>query len=162
MQWVALTLGVCLVSALLPVINAELYLIALATQQPQLRWWLLGLTAAVGQLIGKLVYFYLGRGSVRLPTRWHRLHRSADPQRHRRWSGRLTRFRQTCRNRPVWAATVLLTAAVVGLPPLAATSFAAGVAGISVRLFVLTGLIGRFARFSAIVASPGLLQHWWF
>lgn len=161
MHWIALTLGVCLISALLPVVNAELYLVALVTRQPQLAWWLLGLAAAVGQLTGKLVFFYLGRGSVRLPARW-RLHRAADPQRYRRWSGRLARFRQTCRDRPVWAGSVLLTAAVVGLPPLAATSFAAGVAGISVRLFVLTGLAGRFARFSAIAASPGLLQQWWF
>lgn len=162
MQWIALTLGISLISALLPVVNAELYLIALVTQQPQLAWWLVGLAAAVGQLIGKLAFFYLGRGSVRLPARWRRLHHAADPQRHRRWSGRLARFRQTCRDRPVWTAAVLLTAAAVGLPPLAATSFAAGVAGISVRLFVLTGLIGRFARFGAIAASPGLLAQWWF
>lgn len=159
MEWLALTLGVCLISALVPMINAELYLVVLVTQQPQLPWWLVGLAAAVGQMAGKLVFYYAGRGSLWLPAR---LRRCADPDRRRRWSARMTRFQQTCRNRPVCTASVLLVAAAAGLPPLAATSFVAGMARISLVTFMVTGLVGRFARFSAVAASPGLLATWWF
>ncbi|MGH4017368.1 MAG: VTT domain-containing protein [Gammaproteobacteria bacterium] len=156
MEWIAVTVGVCLVSALLPVVNAEIYLVGLVTQQPQLPWWLVGLAAAVGQLAGKLVFFYAGRGSLRLPARLRR-----TSQRHGRWSARLARFQQTCRDRPVWTASMLLIAAGVGIPPFAATSFVAGVARISLGMFLATGLAGRFARFGAIAASPGLLSTWW-
>lgn len=159
MEWLAFTLGFCLVSALVPVVNAELYLVALVTQQPQLPWWLVGLAAAVGQMLGKLVFYFAGRGSLRLPAR---LRRKADPNRWRRWSVWLTQFQQTCRHRPVWTAGVLLIAATVGLPPLAAMSFVAGVARISPGTFVVTGLVGRFVRFGTIAASPGLLSIWWF
>ncbi|MGH3910302.1 MAG: VTT domain-containing protein, partial [Pseudonocardiaceae bacterium] len=151
-----------------PVVNAEIYLVGLVTQQPQLAWWLVGLTAAVGQLAGKLVFYYAGRGSLRLPARlWSmhrlsRLRRTSDPARRGRWSARLDRLQETCRDRPVWTAGVLVTAAVVGLPPFAATSFVAGVARISLGMFVVTGLVGRFVRFSAIAVSPGLLSTWWF
>lgn len=156
MEWIALTLGVCLVSALVPVVNAEIFLVGLVTQQPQLLWWLVGLAAAVGQLAGKLVFYYAGRGSLRLPARLRR--KSAG---HGRWSARLVRFQQTCRDRPVWTAGVLLTAAAVGLPPFAATSFVAGVARVPLGVFLATGLVGRFARFGTIAAAPGLLGTWW-
>lgn len=157
MEWIALTVGVCLISALVPVVNAEIYLVGLVTQQPQLPWWLVGLAAAVGQLAGKLVFYYAGRGSLRLPARLRR-----DSERRGRWSARLARLQQTCRDRPVWTAGVLVTAAVVGLPPFAATSFVAGVARVSLGTFLATGLLGRFVRFSAIAAAPGLLSTWWF
>ncbi|MGH3909129.1 MAG: VTT domain-containing protein [Pseudonocardiaceae bacterium] len=162
MEWLALTLGVCLISALVPVVNAEIYLVGLVTQQPQLAWWLVGLTAAAGQMAGKLVFYYTGRGSLRLPGRLSRLRRASDPARRGRWSARLDRLQETCRDRPVWTAGVLVTAAGVGLPPFAATSFVAGVARIPVGTFVVTGLTGRFVRFSAIAVSPGLLSTWWF
>ncbi|HEY2766392.1 MAG TPA: VTT domain-containing protein [Pseudonocardiaceae bacterium] len=161
MQWIALTIGVCLVSALVPVVNAEIYLVALVTQQPQLPWWQVGLAAAVGQLTGKLVFFYAGRGTLRL-RRWSSNGRRVDSRRSDRWSARLARFQDTCQDRPVWSSGVLLTSATVGLPPFAATSLAAGVAGIRVELFLVTGLVGRFVRFGALAASPGLLSMWWF
>ncbi|MGH4026796.1 MAG: hypothetical protein ACRDRV_19665 [Pseudonocardiaceae bacterium] len=177
MEWFALTLGVCLISALMPVVNAELYLVALVTQQPQLPWWLVGLAAAAGQMLGKLVFYYAGRGSLRLPAqqwsirrlsrpwstrRLSRPRRSADPDRWRRWSAWLTRLQQTCQARPVWTAGVLLAAATVGLPPLATTAFVAGAARISPATFMVVGLVGRFVRFSTIAAAPGLLATWWF
>ncbi|MFN2495134.1 MAG: VTT domain-containing protein [Pseudonocardiaceae bacterium] len=165
MEWIALIIGVCLVSALVPVVNAELFLVGLVIQQPQLPWWLVGLAAAVGQLIGKLVFYYAGRGALRLPARrgsLGRLRRKPDPALESRWAARLARFQQTCRDRPIWSAGVLVTSAGVGVPPFAATSLVAGAARIPLGMFVVTGLVGRFARFSAIAVSPGLLGTWWF
>lgn len=157
MQWIALTIGVCLVSALAPVVNAEIFLVGLVIEQPQLPWWLVGLAAAVGQLAGKAVFYYAGRGALRLPARLRR-----ESPRDGRWSAPLARFRRTCRERPVWTAGVLLTAAAVGVPPFAAASFVAGVARVGLGTFLVTGLLGRFVRFSAVAAAPGLLGTWWF
>lgn len=159
MQWIALTIGVCLLSALIPVVNAEIYLVALVTQQPQLPWWLVGLAAATGQMIGKLLFYYAGRGVLRLPRRLQRL---SEWERRGRWAGRLKRFQETCRDRPIWTAGVLLVSAGLGVPPFAAMAVVAGIAQVDVRVFAATGLVGRFMRFGAIAAFPGVVHAWWF
>lgn len=159
MEWIGLTFGYAVVSALVPVVNAELYLVGLMARQPQLAWWLVGLTAAAGQMVGKLVYYYAGRGTLTLPAR---LRRRSERAGTGRWSRRLTRFQELCQHRPVWTAGVLLTSAALGVPPYLAIAVLAGVGRVPLATFVVTGLLGRFARFGAIAASPGLLSTWWF
>lgn len=159
MQWIALTVGVSLLSALIPVVNAEIYLVALVTQQPQLPWWLVGLAAASGQMIGKLLFYYAGRGVLRLPRRLQRL---SEWERRGRWAARLKRFQETCRDRPLWTVGVLLVSAALGVPPFAAMAVVAGIAQVDVRAFAVTGLVGRFIRFGSIAAFPGLINAWWF
>ena len=159
MEWIGLTFGYSVVSALVPVVNAELYLVGLMTRQPQLAWWLVGLAAAAGQMVGKLVYYYAGRGTLRLPAR---LRRRSERQSAGHWSRRLARFQQTCHDRPVWTVGVLLASASIGLPPYLAIALLAGVGRVPLPTFLVTGLVGRFARFGAIAASPGLVNTWWF
>lgn len=163
MEWIGLTLGYSAVSALIPVFNIEVYLVGLVSQQPQLRWWLLGLAAAIGQLAGKTLFYFAGRGSLRLP---HWLHRHTGSRGEGRWARRLQRmhhrFHHTAQHRPVWTIVVLLASATVGLPPFAATALIAGLAKVPLSVFLATGLAGRFVRFSAIAVSPGLLSAWWF
>jgi membrane protein YqaA with SNARE-associated domain len=38
----------------------------------------------------------------------------------------------------------------------------AGIAQVDVRVFAATGLVGRFMRFGAIAAFPGVVHAWWF
>lgn len=159
MEWLGLTFGYSLLSALIPVFNAELYLIGLAAKQPQLPWWLLGITAATGQMVGKLVFYYAGRGSIALPAR---LRRKSDKERTGRFARWFARFRDTARERPAWAFAVLLVSAAVGLPPYAASAVLAGVARVNLSVFLVSGLLGRAVRFGAIAASPGLLDSWFF
>lgn len=159
MQWIGLTFGYALVSALVPVVNAELYLVGLMAAQPQLAWWLVALAAAAGQMVGKLAYYYAGRGTLALPAR---LRRRPEPDSTGRWSRRLTRFQQTCQHRRWWTAGVLLTSSALGVPPYLAIAVLAGVGRVPLPTFVVTGLVGRFARFGAIAASPGLVTGWWF
>lgn len=159
MEWIGLTSSVCFVSALVPVVNTEIYLVGLVTQQPQLPWWLLGPAAAVGQMAGKRLFYYAARGSLRLPAR---LQRHSGWSGGGRWSRRLVRFQETCRERPAWAVGVLLVSASLGLPPFLMITVIAGMARIPVTTFLVTGLAGRFARFAAIAASPGVVRAWWF
>jgi membrane protein YqaA with SNARE-associated domain len=49
---------------------------------------------------------------------------------------------------------------VFGLPPFMFTTVLAGLAGMSTPLFVATGAIGRFARFTVLAASPAVMASW--
>ncbi|MDQ3105042.1 MAG: hypothetical protein M3Q87_07445 [Actinomycetota bacterium] len=137
------TVGVCLASAWIPVINAEAYLAAVATQQP-LPWWALALAATVGQMIGKVGFFLLGRQSLS----WGWLTRRMAKANVGRWVDRMTGAAEA---RP-WAAwAVVLASAGVGLPPFAVISFLAGQVRVSLLAFCVLGSAGRFARFAGIV-----------
>ena len=159
MEWIGLTFGYSVVSALVPVVNAELYLVGLMTRQPQLAWWLVGLAAAACPVPRSSRRACRPSAPPRLPAR---LRRRSERQNAGRWSRRLTRFQQTCHNRPVWTVGVLLASASIGLPPYLAIALLAGVGRVPLPTFLVTGLVGRFARFGAIAASPALINTWWF
>jgi membrane protein YqaA with SNARE-associated domain len=142
-----------------PVFNTELYLVGLATARPQLHWGWLGLTAAVGHMIGKLVFYYAGQGALVLPAR---LRREPDRQRAGRWRPQLHRFQETLQRRPMWMVGALLVSALTGLPPFGAMSLLAGLVRVRLGTFLVIGLVGRFVRFAAVAASPSLLTTWWF
>lgn len=153
MDWLLLTSGTAFASAFVPVLNLELFLVGLLTQQPGLPWWGVALVAAVAQVAGKLVFYLAGRGALWLPGWLHRRHRERGRGRIAYW---LRRFRVLCRRRPVWTAAVLFLSALVGLPPFAATSLLAGTGGVPLTVFLATSLTGRTIRFAAIAAAPKL------
>ncbi|WP_221491383.1 VTT domain-containing protein [Crossiella cryophila] len=157
-MWLALSLGMGIASALIPIIVLEAYVLAVVLAQPQLPWWAMGLVVAVGQVAGKLLYFYAGRGDITLPKF---LRRERDPERPKgKWSVRVDRFREVCARRPGWSYSVMLLSATASVPPYAAIAVIAGVARVSLLNFVSACLIGRFARFAALAAAPALVSGW--
>jgi membrane protein YqaA with SNARE-associated domain len=155
MAWLALTLAVGFVSSVVPVLNTELFVAGLMVERPGVAWWLIGIAAAVGQVTGKLLYYYAGRGGVNLPQR---LRKSANGK--GRWKRCVSMFRQWCRTKPLYSAAIMSSSAVVGVPPIAATSIAAGAGTVSLRWFVGITLPGRALRFAAIAAAPALVVGW--
>lgn len=150
---IALTFGTCAISALIPVISAELYLLGMAALTTAPCIWVLAAAAATGQITGKLAYYYAGRGMLRLPWR---------PARGRwavRWQRRLARWRAAAETRSGWTTASVGTSAVLGIPPLGAMSVFAGCARLPVAMFAGIGVAGRYARFSLILALPGLLAR---
>ncbi|WP_406689106.1 hypothetical protein REH65_23430 [Saccharopolyspora sp. ID03-671] len=152
------TFGVSVASALLPLISVELFVVGLVLKEPEIPWWVLALVIAAGQIGGKLLHYYAARGSIRLPGLVRR-EREA-PKTRGRWRAWLESFRENCRNRPVWAGAVLLVSAVASLPPFAAVAFVAGWAKVPVTTFLLTGFVGRFARFGVLAAAPTAMTTW--
>lgn len=178
--------GVAVTSALLPPVNLELYLIGLVLKAPQLPWWLLAVVVAVGQLSGKLVYFQIGRGTlngrtllrrssrvrpiflrlrllyrtvltrVRASALLRRLrpHRADTPSRVRGW---MDRIREQFTGTPTRTAGFLLFSAFTSLPPFAWVVVAAGAARVPLRTFLVTGLVGRIARFGLVAIGPVIL-----
>jgi membrane protein YqaA with SNARE-associated domain len=181
-MWLLVALLVATGSAVFPPISIEFFVIGFGLEHPHLPYLAFGAVIAVGQVAGKLLYFYAGRGSIRLPAFLHR--RTTDaadaparpPSWRRPWrvltGSRLWRggaawlrtkwawLREKCERHPKWMVGATVTSSLIGLPPLIATTVLAGLAGLSLRTFVLASFPGRFVRFSALAASPMMVHHW--
>ncbi len=149
--------GVSVVSALMPVISIELFVMGLVLKGPALPWWLLAVVVTAGQIGGKVLHYYAARGAIRLPRF---LHLKSAREGNGRWRGWLQHFRDRCHDRPAWTNGVLFFSATTSLPPYAATAVVAGWARIPLHTFVITGLTGRFLRFTALILAPGVVAAW--
>ena len=141
------TLGYGLVSALLPVVNAEAYAVLAGHRTGHAVIVVIAL--AVGQTAGKLLLFEAARrGTGRLNQKLARRNRSGRAQaRAARWAEPIRRWLSS---RRTGLPTVFVSAAV-GIPPLALVSLAAGTANLRRWEFATACLVGRLIRFAALV-----------
>jgi len=143
--WIALVcFGLAIASALLPWINAELMLLAVAgplTSPTGPLVVVLAVTA--GQLTGKSALYWLAR-RARLPP-------SA------RMGRAIERWRDTYERRPIAMRAVMLASATFGFPPFYLTTLVAGALRIGFGTFLAAGLLGRLLHFGAIAMVPGLV-----
>ncbi|GAB2484629.1 hypothetical protein GCM10027063_28240 [Promicromonospora xylanilytica] len=112
----------------------------------------LAAVAAAGQVAGKLLWYWAGAGTTRLP--WLRRKLEAP-----KVSAAMTRWRDRTDGRPVYTGLVLLASAFAGLPPFMLMSVVAGVLRVRMWLFVGTGLVGRFLRFWIVLEAA---DYAWF
>ena len=138
------TFVVCFVAGLVPLVNAEIYLIGVTTMvvTSPAPLPMVVLLAALGQMVAKVLLYYGALGALELPGGRHR--------------ERLARARvrmQAWQEKPKW---ILFASALLGLPPFYLVSLAAGALRIGIRTFCVLGLIGRILRFAVIVAIPWL------
>jgi membrane protein YqaA with SNARE-associated domain len=141
-------LAVSFVSALFPLVNAEAFLAWVATRD-SVSLALAAAVAAVGQVAGKLIWYYAGLRTVESEWLRRKLAKSKREQTLATWQART-------HDRP-WAAGLLVfAAAFVGLPPYLAVAAIAGLLGVGVRLFVVTGVVGRFLRFWLVLELASL------
>lgn len=131
------TFAVAAVSAVIPFVAIDVFLVGVALMAPAAALPLVVALAAAGQLAGKLPIYWACRGVAALPGR-HR----ARLERVRAWVARWDRAPRG----------VLLASAVLGLPPFSVISTAAGVLGVEALTFSALVLLGRGLRFAAIVA----------
>ncbi|HWD04773.1 MAG TPA: hypothetical protein VG674_20220 [Amycolatopsis sp.] len=169
MGWLLVTLGVAFGSAIVPLVNAELFVVGLTASQHNPHWLWLGGAVALGQMGGKLLYYLAARGSIRLPRLLHdRLHREHAPSARRdRWRRRtkvirakIEALRERCLRHPHWMAGTYGVSSVTGLPPFMATSVLAGMVRMRLVTFLVAGLAGRWVRFSLLAAAPAVFTGW--
>lgn len=141
--WLA-TLGVALASAVIPVINIEIYLLGAAALAPASMAVPLVLAASIGQMVGKVVVYFAATGVLRLPGR--------------RLRAALEGMNTTLRDRPRMGNALVFASASAGLPPFFVVSVAAGAARMSLPGFIVFGFLGRLVRFGVIVALPHLAR----
>jgi membrane protein YqaA with SNARE-associated domain len=138
------TYVVCLLAGLIPLINAEVYLVGVtlwAVRSPA-QLPAIVVLASLGQMTAKVILYYTAAGAMRLPRGRYQARLEAARDRIERW-----------RHRPLW---VLAVSSTLGLPPFYLVSLAAGAMRIRMRTFLAIGTAGRLVHFAVVVAIA-----WW-
>jgi membrane protein YqaA with SNARE-associated domain len=146
MNWLAesgLAAAIGVVSALLPIVNAEAYALLAAARTRGVGAVAVVAALAAGQTVGKLLLFQSARqGSGRLHAR---LCRRGDG-RAARWHDRVCSLMTRRRT----GLPTVMASATVGLPPLALVSLVAGASAQRRWEFGTVCLLGRSVRFAAL------------
>jgi membrane protein YqaA with SNARE-associated domain len=137
-------------SALIPILNVEAYLAAVAIKAQNLSDWQLAAVGAGGQTAGKLLWYLAGTQSLRL--RWIRQKMETE-----KWQLSYARWHERIVGRPLFAGAISFTSAVTGFPPLAVIAVLAGTLRMNLAIFLGTVLVGRTIRFWLVLAGVGLL-----
>lgn len=140
-------------SALVPLINIEAYLGVRASLASLDSVWLLSLVAAVGQILGKLVWYYIGASALS----WGWVRRRVEKPKN---LARLELWRRRTHDRPVLAAALVWVSAFTGFPPFAVLAVLAGQLRMSLPLFVVVGLLGRWLRFAVVLGGAAWFGEW--
>ena len=153
MREAAVLLVIGFASALVPLINIEAYLGVRATVASLDSVWLLAFVAAVGQMLGKLIWYYIGASALS----WGWVRRRVEKPKN---LARLELWRQRTHDRPVLAAGLVLVSAFTGFPPFAVLAVLAGQLRMSLPLFVVVGLLGRWLRFAVVLGGAAWFGDW--
>ena len=153
------SVGLGVLSAIVPVINAEAYVIgsqvsAVAGAVP------VAVGVGIGQTVGKLVLFLGVRQGRQLPFVRHRRaaarRQQVSPARAKFRAGVARLLELVGQKR--WGLPIVLLAAVVGLPPLYAVALLAGATTMRTGWFTVMVLLGRTARFVLLALGVGGLS----
>jgi membrane protein YqaA with SNARE-associated domain len=155
------SIGFGVVSAIVPVVNAEAYVIA-SQVSAVVGPIPIAIGTAIGQTIGKLVLFFGVREGKELPFVKHR----RDLQRQRPIGPARARFRAVVAKlldlvgQKRWGLPIVLIAAIVGFPPLYAIALLAGATTMRPLWFGLTVFAGRLCRFLLVATGFQGLHDW--
>jgi membrane protein YqaA with SNARE-associated domain len=144
--------GIAFASALIPFINIEAYLGLRAAFADLGDLWLLGFVAASGQMLGKIIWYYIGASSLE----WGWIRRRIEQPKQR---ARLDKWRARTEQRPVLAGALVFASAFTGFPPFAILAVLAGQLRMSLAVFLVLGLFGRWLRFVAVLGGVAWLEH---
>ncbi len=140
------TFGFSFASALLPLLNVEVYLGAVGTQTKLAAAVGLSLVAALGQTLGKVIWYFAAKRSIDSDWVQKKLDKPKVREAYDNWE-------QRTRGRPWYAAGVLFAAASIGLPPLLIMAVIAGSLHMQLWVFVVSTFVGRTLRFYFILAG---------
>jgi len=139
-------LGVGFVSALVPLVNIEAYLGVRGSVADVGAVWTLGLAAALGQMAGKAVWYYLGANALN----WGWVRRKVETPKAQ---ARLEKWRTRTQTKPLVAGLLVFLSAFSGFPPFAIVAVLAGQLRMNFGLFFVLGLVGRWLRFAAVLGG---------
>jgi membrane protein YqaA with SNARE-associated domain len=151
------------VSAIIPIVNAEAYIIA--SQMSAVGGPIpIAIGIAIGQTIGKLLLFFGVREGKELSFVRHRRElrkqRPVGPTRTRLRAAGAKLLDLIGQER--WGLPIVLVAAVVGFPPLYAVALLAGATTMRALWFGLTVFVGRLCRFLLVATGFYGLHNWFF
>jgi membrane protein YqaA with SNARE-associated domain len=130
-------------SALFPWVNGEVLLLSLSalTRSP---FYLAGLVllASAGQMTGKCILYWTGRGTI--PMKGGRIGKALNA-----WKGRFERS-------PSKSMGLVFVSAVFGIPPFYIVSLLSGAFRLHFGRFIAVGACGRLLHFGILVLIPQL------
>jgi membrane protein YqaA with SNARE-associated domain len=148
------SIGFGTVSAIVPIVNAEAYVIA--SQMSAVMGPIpIAIGIAMGQTVGKLLLFFGVRRGKELSFVKHR----QEVRKQRPVGPTRARFRAVMAKlldlvgQERWGLPIVLVAAIVGFPPLYAVALLAGATTMSPVWFGLTVLVGRLCRFLLVATG---------
>jgi len=140
------TFGFGFGSALLPILNIEVYLGAIGTQTSTATIFGLSVAAAFGQTLGKIVWYVAARRSIDSAWMQSKLDKPKVRETFDRWEERTN-------GRPGYAAGILFAAASIGVPPLLVMAVIAGSLHMRFWVFAISCFVGRTMRFYLLLAG---------
>ena len=138
----ASALGYGIASAIVPVVNAEVYVVGAAVIVPSPLWPALLVLFTVGTMVGKGIVFMSAE----------RLTNAAAPA----VRARIDRAVAMLQRRPAAVWPIVFLSAVVGLPPFYAVTVAGGVLRLGLAGFLVVGGVGRLLRFATLLYGVSL------
>lgn len=133
----------CVASALVPLLNVEIYLIGIADQVAHEPY---AVIAGAGQTIGKIIWFYAGMHAMRVPWLKRKMETPKWQASYDKWHGRIV-------GKPWMAGLICFASALTGFPPLAIIAVLAGTFRMNILVFLGTVFVGRTIRFYVCLAT---------
>ena len=143
-------LGLSFASALVPLINIEVALFGVGAASSNDRLWFLAAVAGLGQMAGKLVWYYLGASALR----WGWVRKKVETPKAK---AKLELWQHRTHDRPLIGAVLLFASAFTGFPPFAIVAVLAGQLRMKLTIFLVVGFVGRTLRFRAALEGGDLL-----
>ena len=130
-------------SALLPWVNGEVLLLSLAALTPS-PFYLAGLVllASAGQMTGKCILYWTGRGTITM--KGGRIGKALNA-----WKGRFERS-------PSKSMGLVFVSAISGIPPFYVITLLSGAFRLHFGRFMAVGACGRLLHFGILVLIPQL------
>jgi membrane protein YqaA with SNARE-associated domain len=146
--WLVLgTFFYCIGSGFIPVMNAEVYLLAVSAASAPATVGPLILASGLGQMVAKSAMYLAGRGVLSIPMGKHQK--------------RLDAASQKLQKSKIGPGGFIFVSASTGWPPFYAVSILAGTLRIPFFVFFLPGTVGRLIRFGLMVLGPQLAKDLW-
>ena len=133
----------CIASGIIPVVNAEIFLVGVAAVAPPSSLWMVALVGALGQMVAKTIMYLGGRGVFRLPMGKRKVDLEKVRARVERWRSK---------------DLLVFVSAGLGLPPFYVIAILAGTMHFPFARFLLAGFAGRLVRFSLLLSVPQLAR----
>lgn len=135
---------IAFVSAVFPVINAELAVVGFAAALPHPNLMMLVVVATGAQMAGKCTMYWVGRRSAVL----------ASP----RYAAAIERWGDRFRGSGKRAGVLVFLSSASGLPPFYVISTLAGAFRTSFVAFLVAGTAGRFLHFLVLAFAPWIVR----
>jgi membrane protein YqaA with SNARE-associated domain len=143
------TFVVCLVSAFIPIINAELFLIGFSSLITPAEVPAVIILATCGQMLAKSTLYLAGRGVIKLPKR-------------KRLGAKLKKIQAKLGKHKGKTAAFLFVSALTGVPMFYLVSIVSGSLKLNFPFYFFFGASGRLLRFAIVIIFPQLIKELFF